>query len=102
MFFLLFRIINMELVGGGGGGGDENQRLHWSKVKYYTTVGNTNFLKVIRMCGGGGGELLGTLWYMVSTCLVLHTLSVFLFASKKRISRVLIFANDEFLKILRV
>ena len=55
VFFLLFRIINMELVGGGGGG--ENRRLHWSKVKNYTTVGNTNFLIVIRVCvwGGGGG-----------------------------------------------
>ena len=72
----------MELVGGGGGG-VENQRLHWSKVKNYTTVGNTNFLKVIRVCVGGRGELLGTPRFMVSTCLALHTLSVFLFASKK-------------------
>ena len=64
------------------GGVGENRRLHWSKVKNYTTLGNTNFLKIIRVCVGGG-ELLGTLRYMVSTCLVLHTLSVFLFASKK-------------------
>ena len=50
--------------------------------------------------GGGGrrGELLGILRYMVSICLVLHTFSVFLYffsRVKKRISRVLIFANDE-------
>ena len=56
MFFLLFRIINMEVVGGGGGGG-ENRRLHWSKVKNYTTVGNTNFLKIIRVCVWGGGVI---------------------------------------------
>ena len=58
MFFLLFRIINMELVGWGGG--RENRLLHWSKVKNYTTVDNTNFLKVIRVCvwGGWGGGII--------------------------------------------